>query len=120
MLAFITIEAKTTFKIEGPSRLYKHIRVVNQTTQENFSCRLVSLTENEDGTLTRGEVYGIYNLKGKNDIDTNTKSIKRGTFVGVEMPTGFPEDAEVSVEYSSFAHTIRVTLTSGSNKFESF
>lgn len=118
MLAFISVEAKTTFKVEGPHNVYRRIRVINQTSQENFDCRFVLLKENEDGTLTRGEVYGIYHLKGRNDIDTNTKWIDKGTLVGIEMPAGFPEDIEVSVEYNSVA--IRVTLLDKNSKFESF
>lgn len=118
MLAFISVEAKTTFKVEGPHNVYRRIRVINQTSQENFDCRFVLLKENEDGTLTRGEVYGIYHLKGRNDIDTNTRWIDKGTLVGIEMPAGFPEDIEVSVEYNSVA--IRVTLLDKNSKFESF
>lgn len=118
MLAFISVEAKTTFKVEGPHNVYRRIRVINQTSQENFDCRFVLLKENEDGSLTRGEVYGIYHLKGRNDIDTNTKWIDKGTLVGIEMPAGFPEDIEVSVEYNSVA--IRVTLLDKNTKFESF
>lgn len=118
MLAFISVEAKTTFKVEGPHNVYRRIRVINQTSQENFDCRFVLLKENEDGSLTRGEVYGIYHLKGRNDIDTNTRWIDKGTLVGIEMPAGFPEDVEVSVEYNSIA--IRVTLIDKNTKFESF
>ena len=118
MLAFISVEAKTTFKVEGPHNVYRRIRVINQTSQENFDCRFVLLKENEDGSLTRGEVYGIYHLKGRNDIDTNTRWIDKGTMVGIEMPAGFPEDVEVSVEYNSVA--IRVTLLDKNSKFESF
>ena len=118
MLAFISVEAKTTFKVEGPHNVYRRIRVINQTSLENFDCRFVLLKENEDGTLTRGEVYGIYHLKGRNDIDTNTRWIDKGTLVGIEMPAGFPEDVEVSVEYNSVA--IRVTLLDKNSKFESF
>ncbi|MCR5246661.1 MAG: hypothetical protein K6E14_02590 [Paludibacteraceae bacterium] len=118
MLAFISVEAKTTFKVEGPHNVYRRIRVINQTSQENFDCRFVLLKENEDGTLTRGEVYGIYHLKSRNDIDTNTRWIDKGTLVGIEMPAGFPEDVEVSVEYNSVA--IRVTLLDKNSKFESF
>ena len=118
MLAFISVEAKTTFKVEGPHNVYRRIRVINQTSQENFDCRFVLLKENEDGSLTRGEVYGIYHLKGRNDIDTNTRWIDKGTLVGIEMPAGFPEDVEVSVEYNSVA--IRVTLLDKNSKLESF
>jgi hypothetical protein len=118
MLAFISVEAKTTFKVEGPHNVYRRIRVINQTSQENFDCRFVLLKENEDGSLTRGEVYGIYHLKGRNDIDTNTRWIDKGTLVGIEMPAGFPDDVEVSVEYNSVA--IRVTLLDKNSKFESF
>ena len=118
MLAFISVEAKTTFKVEGPHNVYRRIRVINQTSQENFDCRFVLLKENEDGTMTRSEVYGIYHLKGRNDIDTNTKWIDKGTLVGIEMPASFPEDIEVSVEYNSVA--IRVTLIDKNTKFESF
>ncbi|MEE1259161.1 MAG: hypothetical protein U0K66_03145 [Paludibacteraceae bacterium] len=118
MLAFISVEAKTTFKVEGPHNVYRRIRVINQTSQENFDCRFVLLKENEDGSLTRCEVYGIYHLKGRNDIDTNTRWIDKGTLVGIEMPAGFPDDVEVSVEYNSVA--IRVTLLDKNSKFESF
>ncbi len=120
LFAVLSVAAKTTFRIEGPSREYSHIRIINGTNQENFSCRLVSLNENEDGSFTRGDVYGIYNLKKKNDIDTNSKWVHKGTLMGIEMPTDFPEDIEVSIEYSTFANTIRVTLLGKDNRFESF
>ncbi len=122
LFAVLSVAAKTTFKIEGPEKKYNQIRVINKTSQENFSCRLVLLKVNEDGSFTRGDVYGTYNLKGKNDIDTNTNKVKRGTIVGVEMPTDFPEDVEVSVEYRNypFYDAVIVTLIDKNNKFESF
>ncbi len=122
MLAFISVEAKTTFKVEGPEREYNQIRIINQTSQENFSCRLVLLKENADGSFTRGDVYGTYNLKGKNDIDTNSVKIKRGTLVGIEMQENFPEEIEVSIEYRNypFFDSIIVVLIDKNNRFDSF
>jgi hypothetical protein len=80
------------------------------------------LKENADGSFTRGDVYGTYNLKGKNDIDTNSVKIKRGTLVGIEMQENFPEEIEVSIEYRNypFFDSIIVVLIDKNNRFDSF
>lgn len=117
LFCFVIAEAKATFEVGGRG-WYRHIRVINQTSQENFSLRLVLLTKNEDGSYTRGEVYGTYNLKGKNDVDTNTRLIKAGQLVGIEMPKDFPVEVEVSLEYRN--NFVRVILTDENTKFDTF
>lgn len=122
MLAFISVEAKTVFAIEGPERSYNQITVINRTSQDNFSCRLVLLTENLNGSLHRDEEYGTYHFKGENDEQTITVKIKRGTLVGIEFEENFPVDVDVTVDYrdNRFFDSIVVVLADKNKKYESF
>ncbi len=122
MLAFISVEAKTVFEIDGPERSYNQITVINRTSQDNFSCRLVLLTENLNGSLHRDEEYGTYHFKGENDEQTITVKIKRGTLVGIEFEENFPVDVDVTVDYrdNRFFDSIVVVLADKKKKYESF
>ncbi len=122
MLAFISVEAKTVFEIDGPERSYNQITVINRTSQDNFSCRLVLLTENLNGSLHRDEEYGTYHFKGENDEQTITVKIKRGTLVGIEFEENFPVDVDVTVDYrdNRFFDSIVVVLADKNKKYESF
>ena len=122
MLAFISVEAKTVFEIDGPERSYNQITVINRTSQDNFSCRLVLLTENLNGSLHRDEEYGTYHFKGENDEQTITVKIKRGTLVGIEFEENFPVDVDVTVDYrdNRFFDSIVVVLADKNKQYESF
>ena len=122
MLAFISVEAKTTFKIEGPEKSYNQITVINRTSQDNFSCRLVLLTKNLNGSLHRDGEYGTYHFKGENDEQTITVKIKRGTLVGIEFEENFPVEVDVTIDYRDrrFFDSIVVVLADKNKKFESF
>ena len=122
MLAFISVEAKTVFEIDGPERSYNQITVINRTSQDNFSCRLVLLTENLNVSLHRDEEYGTYHFKGENDEQTITVKIKRGTLVGIEFEENFPVDVDVTVDYrdNRFFDSIVVVLADKNKKYESF
>jgi len=122
MLAFISVEAKTVFEIDVPERSYNQITVINRTSQDNFSCRLVLLTENLNGSLHRDEEYGTYHFKGENDEQTITVKIKRGTLVGIEFEENFPVDVDVTVDYrdNRFFDSIVVVLADKKKKYESF
>ena len=84
------------FTIAGPEDTYNQIRVVNETSQETFTCRVVKVNEYEGG---QDELYGVYNLRAKMDEDSNTKWINRGTKLAVQMPNDFPVEVSFSVEY---------------------
>lgn len=122
MLAFISVEAKTTFKIEGPEKSYNQITVINRTSQDNFSCRLVLLTKNLNGSLHRDGEYGTYHFRGENDEQTITVKIKRGTLVGIEFEENFPVEVDVTIDYRDrrFFDSIVVVLADKNKKFESF
>ncbi len=122
VLAYVAVQAKTTFTIGGPDAIYNQIRIINNTSQSNFSCRLVRLTQKEDGSFERGEVYGVYRLKGADDIDTNTSWVERGTIMGLEMPADFPVDVETTIVYKRYPFfvSVLVTLTDKNGKFETF
>ena len=121
MLAFISVEAKTTFKIEGPEKSYNQITVINRTSQDNFSCRLVLLTKNLNGSLHRDGEYGTYHFRGENDEQTITVKIKRGTLVGIEFEENFPVEVDVTIDYRDrrFFDSIVVVLEDKNKKFES-
>lgn len=123
MLAFVSIEAKTVFAIEGPERSYNQIKVINCTSQDNFSCKFVSLSKNRDGSFKRGEEYGTYHFKGKNDEQKIIAKIKRETLIGIETPVDFPVDIEVTINYVDhrFYDYVVVVLSDKNNvKYDSF
>lgn len=91
-------QAKMSFTIEGPEEVYNRIRVLNETSLETLRCRLVVLAE--DGSTER--VYGIYNLGGANDKDSNTDRIDRGKRIGIELPKDLPVELSFSVEYKDY------------------
>ena len=83
------------FTVEGPEDRYNMIRVVNETSQDTITCRVVILGE-ENQTK---EIYGTYLLTSKNDHDSNTKWVDRGANMALEMPKDFPVETSIAVEY---------------------
>lgn len=122
LLAFVAMEAKTTFKIEGPERSYNQITIINRTSHDKFSCKLVLLTKNLNGSLHRDGEYGTYHFKGVDDTQTTTLKIKRGTLVGIEMSEDFPDEVDVTIDYRDkrFFDAIVVVLADKNIKYESF
>lgn len=88
--------AKTTFTIGGPEKTYNQIRIVNRTSSENFKCRLVIIDPSDNSTISE---YGIYELKEKEDSDTNTEKIKRGTTLAIEMEKSFEGKIYFTLDY---------------------
>ena len=91
-------QEKLMFVVEGPENKYNQVRVYNETSQENFRCRLVLL--NDDGSIR--ETYGEYNLKEKSDFDSNTNWIYQGAKVGIQMPKDFPTQVSFAVQYKDY------------------
>lgn len=108
LLAFLFVTTITVFAqndmsfvVNGPEKSYNQVRVVNNTSIENFNCRVVIF--NNDNTMK--EVYGDYLLKEKGDSDSNTKSgnrIKNGDKLGILFPKNFKEDLSFYVEYRDY------------------
>ena len=95
LLPIQLIGAQTIFTIAGPEESYNQIRVTNETTQDAIRCMLVVLDESGNAEST----YGIYNLVGKHDTDSNTGRIARGKRVEIKMPKDFPFEVGVSIDY---------------------
>ena len=90
---------KMTFVIAGPEETYNQIRVMNETSKSgSFSCRVVTLKDNDEVDT----VYGLYELKGRNDIDSNSGFIHRGTKIGIQFPNDFKGDITFDVQYKDF------------------
>ena len=86
---------KMTFVIEGPEDTYNQIRIVNETSIDAFTCRVVTLKGNDEVA----SVYGIYSLKSRLDEDSNTNRIDRATKLGVQMMKDFEGELSFDVEY---------------------
>ncbi len=89
---------KMSFIVNGPEEYYNRVSVVNETSQEDFKCRLV-IMDDEDNTV---DIYGVYELKDNGDADSNSKWLYRGSKVGIEMPKNFPVEVSFSVEYKDY------------------
>ncbi|MBR3558649.1 MAG: hypothetical protein IKN78_07235 [Bacteroidales bacterium] len=98
VLAAVVVSAQMTFTVQGPEKKYNQIRIVNETSQTNFKCRVLIL--NEDGSDSK-EVYGVYELKEKGDSDFNTNKILQGTKLKIQKPKGFPVELDFNVEYKN-------------------
>ena len=83
------------FTVEGSEGTYNMIRVINETSQDPLTCRVVFLDENGAAS----EIYGVYNLDGKLDHDSQVKWLNRGAKMAVEMPKDFPVETSIAVEY---------------------
>ena len=95
IVPMISSAKKLSFTIGGPEDSYNRICVVNETSQENFNCRLVILDDNDEKIA----VYGVYHLKSEGDEDSNSSWIGRGARIGIQMPKDFPLEVSFSVEY---------------------
>lgn len=96
-------QKEMTFVVDGPEQSYNQVRVVNETSLENFHCRVVVL--NDDKTVK--EVYGDYELKEKGDSDSNTKGTKnsrlqKGSQLAVKFPKNFQHELSFYVEYRDY------------------
>ena len=96
-------QKEMTFVVEGPEQSYNQIRVVNETSLENFNCRVVILNDDK----TEKEVYGDYELKEKGDSDSNTKGTKnsrlqKGSQLAVKFPKNFQHELSFYVEYRDY------------------
>lgn len=96
-------QREMNFVVEGPEKSYNQIRVVNETSFEDFHCRVVIL--NEDKTVK--EVYGTYELKEKGDSDSNTRGrkkdrVRQGALLGIQFPKSFSGKPFFHVEYRDY------------------
>ena len=92
-------EEKMTFVVAGPEAKYNQIRVMNETSLGGvFTCRVVTLTEDDEVET----VYGLYELKGRNDIDSNSGFVTQGTKIGIQMPNDFKRELSFDIEYKDY------------------
>ena len=117
LISLSQVSAKNIFVIEGPEESYNQIRVVNETSQSDFDCRVAVLNDDE----SMNYVYGVYHLKERNDIDSNsdTNRVRRGTKLAVQMPKDFPVEVSAFVEYKDypFYDIIIIHLTDTTSEF---
>ena len=93
-----SVHNKMSFVVGGTEDVYNSIRVINHSSQTNFSCRVVYL--NEDNTVQF--VYGEYFLKGAGDADSHLSFVHRNTRLGIQMMSDFSIDVTFSVEYKDY------------------
>ncbi len=98
LISLMQMNAKNIFVIEGPEETYNQIRVINETSQSDFQCRIVVLKEDE----TTDRVYGVYDLKGFGDTCAKTARVTRGTKIAIQVPKSFPGEVSCSLEYKDF------------------
>jgi len=112
----VMAKSKMTFVVGGPEQKYNQIRVINETSMTNFTCRVV-IVEGEDKV---GSVYGVYNLSEWKSSDSHTSSIWRGTKMGIQMPTDFKGELDFDVEYLDLPlfDIILIHLRDKSSKFQ--
>lgn len=110
-----------SFEVKGFEKSYNQVKVVNETSYENFHCRVVIL--NADSTVK--EVYGDYELKEKGDSDSNTKNgsdsrIKQGALLGIQFPKSFTGETSFFVEYKDYPlfDVIVIHLTDNGGGYE--
>ena len=86
---------KMSFVVGGSEEVYNLIKVINETSVDEITCRVV-IVEDDDNVA---DVYGIYNLKGFKDSDSHPNRIHRGTKLGIQLPKDFEEQLSFDVEY---------------------
>ena len=98
MAAVVMAENKMSFTVNGPENRYNRIKVVNHSSYSNFECRVFVLNEDESA----GELYGIYNLKGYDDADSNTRWVEKNTKLEISIPDKLPGEVDFLVEYKDY------------------
>lgn len=111
-------QKEMTFMVAGPESTYNQVRVVNETSLENFNCRVVIYDDK-----SQAEVYGSYELKEKGDSDSNTKNldrIKKGSTIGVQLPKSIKKKLSFYVEYKDYPlfDVIVIHLTDKGGEYE--
>lgn len=96
--AVVMAENKMSFTVNGPENRYNRIKVVNHSSYSNFECRVFVLNEDESA----GELYGIYNLKGYDDADSNTRWVEKNTKLEISIPDELPGEVDFLVEYKDY------------------
>lgn len=96
--AVVMAENKMSFTVNGPENRYNRIKVVNHSSYSNFECRVFVLNEDESA----GELYGIYNLKGYDDADSNTRWVEKNTKLEISIPDELPSEVDFLVEYKDY------------------
>lgn len=86
---------RITIDVQGPESKYNQIRVVNETSQENFRCRVVRLTTEGEPS----ETFGVYDLKEKGDSDSKTNWVYQGEHFVLDLPKDFPVEVSYTIEY---------------------
>ena len=117
LAANMVAQEKFSFVIEGSEQTYNQIRVINKTSLQDIRCRVVVL-DDQDAILS---VYGIYNMNGYDDADSNTDRISRGTKIGLQFPEDFDHALLYSVEYKDypFFDAVVITLYDQDSEFSS-
>ena len=108
---------KMTFVVGGSEEVYNLIKVINETSVDEITCRVV-IVEDDDNVA---DVYGIYNLKGFKDSDSHTNRIHRGTKLGIQLPKDFEEQLSFDVEYVDrplFIDYIVIHLRDNDSRFD--
>ena len=98
MSAVVVAENKMSFTVNGPENRYNRIKVVNHSSYSNFECRVFVLNADESA----GELYGIYNLKGYDDADSNTRWVEKNAKLEISIPDELPGEVDYLVEYKDF------------------
>lgn len=90
-----------TFVVEGTAKSYNQVRIINETCLDNFQCRVAIL--NDDKSVK--EIFGVFELKGIGDSDTNTKKknqIQKGSTLAIQFPKSIKKDFSFNVEYQDY------------------
>ena len=107
---------KFAFTVEGPERSYNQIRVINHTSQENFSCRVLILDEYDEIIAQ----HCVLKLKEYDDGDSEVGWIDRGTRLGIQLPKDFPTEVSFAIEYRDypFYDVIVIYLRDNNGQFD--
>ena len=96
LMACSTMAAnKMKFVVEGPEEVYNLIKVVNETSIDSLTCRIV-VVDDDDNVKA---VYGTYEFDGKKDTDSKVDRIWRGTTLGIQFQKDFKDELTFDVEY---------------------
>ena len=98
VLPLQALQAKLSFVVGGPENTYNRVVVVNETSQPEFRCRVVVM--NEDNSTD--QLIGIYKFSNVNDRDSNSKDVRKGMQLGIELPKDFAKELAYTIEYKDY------------------
>ena len=112
VVCFASIHAESIkFKVEGPESSYNQVRIINNTKNSYFECKVYLLDLQEDSRFIIRNQIGTLHLKGEGDTDSCSCKVLRNSYLGVSVPDEFEVFYRISYRDYPFFDVVEIYLS---------